>query len=234
MRSLFSRVISLVLPTCVCACGCVCGCGAPQYPATPGNMVHVYKGATSAELTIRNEADTDCSIEGLKYDKSSGTFELQRGSFKSAQSKNQEQLIGWMMQYANQQREYANIRATEWAGVNQLASTIAPIVSNWLGGRLSLQEAKLMRPTIIEQGLRAITGGQIDPAEFFRQANAVDPGVAAEIHARIDALRAPATPAAPRVPASQPSTGPAPPGGLSAYGTWPTYPTEGPGAQPPI
>jgi hypothetical protein len=145
------------------------GCGEPRYqiiPSTADNTIRFYKGTTGLEAEARVGADSEGLIEGLEFTRGETTAKLGKATFSAKPSATYTASALPMQAYAQQQLNYAEIRRAEWAGFNEFWSNtlqaVAPIVGQYLQGRLSLRQAEMQSPQMREELIRGFAGGQID------------------------------------------------------------------------
>lgn len=145
------------------------GCGEPRYqiiPSTADNTIRFYKGTTGLEAEARVGADSEGSITGLEFSRGDTTAKLGSATFSAKPSATYTASALPMQAYAQQQLNYAEIRRAEWAGFNEFWSNtlqaVAPIVGQYLQGRLSLRQAEMQAPNMREELIRGFAGGQLD------------------------------------------------------------------------
>lgn len=173
-----------ILSACVCAAMCgAAGCGQPAYPYQQP-QIRVTKTIFGAEAVV--STDAGLTLEDLEIDPSTGVVKLKRGSLDTKASPVLDKFLPLMQAYAVQQQQYANIRAVEWQGVNQLAGTLASVAGPALGQYFSVKQAQaqvstggVLRAAIEVAGKFA--EGTANPAMVMPQLKAAAPDVAAEV-----------------------------------------------------
>jgi len=117
------------------------GCGSLFYPNDPVNSVKLNKGAFGTELQITNRTDTNVTIESAEYKPDNKLFVLKGLSFESTQSRNQKELVQWMMQFnTNRQIEWENFNTNPLViGGGQTLGQVGGLI----GQRLQIDRAKI-------------------------------------------------------------------------------------------
>lgn len=163
--------------------GILAGCGALVYPETPENRIDASRGLFGGAVSLRNAADTNVELEDCEFNPETRMLRIGRAKFESAQSANQRELMQWI-------REYERVRATEWAGFNQFAGTVASVAGStlqtYLTGRAVNQGLKTLRPNLIEDFALLSVAGKLDnPTEILEKLERDFPGIKTEIDARL-------------------------------------------------
>lgn len=151
------------------AIGMLGGCGQPQYQLVPTkaeNVIEVERTATGFRGRVGIAADSEGTLKGVLLKRDDLEVKLDEGTFAAKPSATYAASAGPMMAYGQQQLNYAEIRRAEWAGFNEFWSNTlqaaAPIVGQYLQGRLSLRQAEMQAPNMREELIRGFAGGQID------------------------------------------------------------------------
>lgn len=194
-----------------------CSQGAPRYVNDgrgAANTLRASKGLGGFDFFLENAADTDLEVQGVKGNRVTGEFEIQKLKVVSEQTKTNEVLLRWMTQgYTAMQAGFLPIRQADWAGWNQTWSTtmsgLSPIAQAYIQTGGLVGGLKAMRPSVVGELAMALVSGRYDQGELLGQ---LPPDLRAEVLraliAPIQAARQPATPQPTTQPTSQPTEPP--------------------------
>ena len=193
---------------CLCM-SCVTGCILPpeMFKSPSVKASKNWFGATV-------EVSSDAAARGLKgeWDPATGTFKFEASELSTSASPVLNSMVPLYGQYQQGYGTYAQtmqqMNADNWAGANQLASSLGPIIGGAIAGQQAVQMSKVLRPNMIEDAAILIASQKVDPNAFLKLLDErFGAGTADEVRARLtipnanaDAAPAAGAPAAPPGP----------------------------------